>query len=91
MPGPQLRSRTELDPESRVPGLLLPRFGDETATVQQETLPGIDGRWRSRGMVRRRGSRLSGAADQPHGTTRGMDSGAATVNMATRSMKLIFG
>jgi hypothetical protein len=36
MPGPQLRSRTGPDPEYHVPGLLLPRFGDETATAQQE-------------------------------------------------------
>jgi glycine/D-amino acid oxidase-like deaminating enzyme len=36
MPGPQLRSRTGPDPEYRVPGLLLPRFGDETAIAQQE-------------------------------------------------------
>jgi FAD dependent oxidoreductase len=36
MPGPQLRSRTGPDPEYRVPGLLLPRLGDETAIAQQE-------------------------------------------------------
>ena len=51
MPGPQLRSRTGLDPEYRVPGLLLPRFGDETATARQEpcqalTAAGIRAEWR---------------------------------------------
>jgi hypothetical protein len=50
MPGPQLRSRTGLDPEYRVPGLLLPRFGDETAIAQQElcqalTAAGVRAEW----------------------------------------------
>ena len=37
-------------------------------------------------MMRRRGSRLSGGADQSHGTTRGMDSGAATVNAGRQTV-----
>ncbi len=32
----QLRSRTGLDPEYRVPGLLLPAFGEQTAAAQQD-------------------------------------------------------
>jgi hypothetical protein len=88
MPGPQLRSRTELDPEYRVPGLLLPRFGDETATVQQELCQASTAAGVRAGMVRRRGRRLSGAADQPHGATRGMDSGAPTVNAGRLTVAL---
>lgn len=46
----QLRSGTGLDPEYRVPGLLLPAFGEEAAAAQQDLCAalraaGVDAQW----------------------------------------------
>ena len=75
MPGPQLRSRTGLDPEYRVPGLLLPRFGDETATARQEpcqalTAAGIRAEWRDAAAAASLEPRINLTHDQGHGFRR---------------------
>ncbi len=82
----QLRSHTGVDPEYRVPGLLLPRFDDDAVIAQQElcrtlTAAGVGAQWCDAAAVSRLEPRIN-----PDVRSAAWLPGAATVNAARLTM-----